>query len=67
MLSPEDQSRLTQLRAKAIDGSITMEEMKEVIRVLRQGRLAAAESAQKSKAKKSSKSADDMLSELGGL
>lgn len=67
MLSPQDQSRLSALRSKAIDGSISMEEMKEVIKILRQGRLAAATSAATSKAKKATKSADDMLSELGGL
>lgn len=67
MLSPEDQSRLSALRSKALDGSISMEEMKEVIRILRQGRLAAATSAANSKAKKATKSVDAMLSELGGL
>lgn len=67
MLSPEQQTRISQLRSKAIDGTITMEEMKEVIRTLREGRLATAQAASTSRAKKATKSADQMLAELGAL
>lgn len=67
MLSPEAQTRISQLRAKSADGTITLEEMQEVVKIMREGRVSAANAAQATKAKKSSRSADDLLSELGGL
>ena len=42
LLSPELQSRIELLRAKAIAGQLTLEEQKEAIRMLRADRVAAA-------------------------
>lgn len=67
MLSPEQQSRMSYLRSKVIDGTITMEEMRETVLTMREGRITTAQAAQSTKAKKSPRSADDLLSELGGL
>lgn len=65
--SPEIQARLQNLRQKAAIGTLTLEECREAITLVREGRYAAA-SAPASKGKKPSgpaRSADDMLGELG--
>lgn len=69
LLSPEDQSRIAVIRAKAADGTATTEDYKEFIRTLRQGRTAAltATAASRAKAKAAIPSADDLLGELEGL
>lgn len=66
--------RLTQLRAKSRENTITMEEIRESITLMREGRIAAAATSSTSKAKKATTAAkklpinsDDLLSELGGL
>jgi hypothetical protein len=46
--SPELQSRLTQLRAKAADGTITLEELREAVRAMRQDRHAALDAQARS-------------------
>lgn len=64
------QARVTEWRAKAQAGTLTVEEMREAIKVLRAGRVSAAfasETARRKKAKAVVPSADDLLSELGGL
>ena len=63
---PELQSKITLWRQRAGDGTITLEEMKEAILALRQGRknALAAALASKSKAKKPVRNVDDMLAEL---
>ncbi len=67
-MTPEIQAKIAIWRQKAIDNSLTLEEMKEAIALLRQGRVSAAassESARRAKAKAAVPSADDLLSELG--
>lgn len=69
-VTPETQSRLAILRAKADDGSATIEEMREAVRLIRGDRVSAAVASEKSKrvkAKAEIKSADDMLNELGDI
>lgn len=68
MYTPEVQSRLAALRAKSAANTLTLDEMKEAVALMRGSRLSAAEQAKKSKSKKApAKSADDLLSELGSL
>lgn len=69
-MTPELQSKITVWRQKALDGSITIEEMKEAIIALRQGRIGAAiasDASRRKKAKAEVPSADDLLGELEGL
>lgn len=68
--SPETLSRIAILRQKAADGTASLEEMREAVRLLRGDRRAAAtssESSRRSKAKAVIPNADDMLGELEGL
>lgn len=68
--SPEQQTKIAEWSAKAADGTLTLEEMREAIRFMRQGRRTAVESSGKkasAKSKGPARSADDLLSELGGL
>jgi len=68
--SPELQAKISIWRSKALDGTITMEEMREAIMALRQGRVSAAhasEGARRKTAKVAIPSADDLLGELGAL
>ena len=67
MLSPELQNRMSEWRAKAAAGTITLAEMKDAIVALRGSRKTAAEAASASKSKKPAKSADALLGELEGL
>lgn len=46
--SPETQSRLSILRQKSVDNTITLEEMKEAIRMMRADRHAALDAQMKS-------------------
>lgn len=67
-MSPELQSRIAVWRSKAAVGTLTKDEMREAIKVLRQDRVAAAansERARTAKAKAEIPSADDLLKELG--
>jgi len=68
--SPEVQSRIAVLRARALDGSITLDDMKEAISLMRADRKGAAIASATSKAK-SAKAAvpnvADLLDEIGGL
>lgn len=68
-MTPEVQAKLAVWRAEAAAGTLTLEQMKEAIQVLRQGRKASASSEGKarSKVKAAVPSADDMLGELGSL
>ena len=58
-------------RQKAIDGTLTQDEMRQAIIALREGRVGAAVTSARSRAKKAVTAvvhdADDLLSELGGL
>jgi len=62
------QERVSLLRQKAADGTLTLEEMKEAIVFLRQGREAAAQApARKAKTAKAQISSADLLNQLEGL
>ena len=68
LLSPELQSRIELLRAKAIAGTLTIDEQREAIRALRADRMAAAERVRAGKPRASSKTpARDAAALLGGL
>lgn len=68
VVPPELQSKIAVWRAKALDGTISLDEMREAVILLRGGRKAAQEASEASgkKAKKPARAVDDMLSELGG-
>lgn len=72
-LDPTSVSRMQELREKSKQNTLTMEDMKEIIVLMRQGRVAAAATSAKAKATKSTATAkkninsDDLLSELDGL
>lgn len=66
----ELQIKITTWRQKAAEGTLTLDEMKEAIVALRQGRVAAAAASQTAKrkvAKAAVPSAEDLLSDLEGL
>ena len=67
--SPELQSKIQMWKQKSLDGTITIEEMKEAIIHLRGDRPSSADApkASKSRTKGPVRSADDMLGELDGL
>lgn len=68
-MDPLLQSKIALWRAKALDGTITIEELREAVAAMRQDRKSAAVASDKSrraKAKAEIPSADDMLGELGG-
>lgn len=72
-MTPEVQQRISILRSKMVDGSATIEELKEAVILLREGRKSAAAANASSKKtgaaakpKAAIAHADDMLDELGG-
>ena len=70
MQSPEVQHRIAILRQKATDNSLTMDEMKEAIQLIRGDRRnaqAASDGARRKKATAAIPNADDLLSEMDGL
>ena len=69
-MTPETQAKIAMWRSKAAEGTLTQEEMKEAILVLRGDRLSAAKASDSAKRKTAIKnipSADDLLGELGEL
>lgn len=67
-MQPETQGRLAILRAKAVDGTLTLEEMKEAVVMMRGDRASSvrnSDSSRKAKVKAAIPSADAMLNELG--
>lgn len=67
-MSPELQSKIALWRQKAIQGTLTQDEMKEAILALRQDRVgaaAASAASKRSKAKAEIPDADDLLAEMG--
>lgn len=63
----EQINKIAELRMKSAAGTLTLEEMREAITIMRQGRRTAVDTAKKSsKAKTPAKSADALLAELGG-
>ncbi len=70
--SPELQAKLASWRLRAAEGTLTLEEMKEAIKFLRQdrvsaGRAAATTASKRKKAFAEIPAADDMLADLEGL
>ncbi len=67
-ISPEEQTKIINWRQKAIDGTLSLDDCREYVALMRQGRksaAAASEASRKSRAKKVVKSADDLLKGLG--
>lgn len=67
MISAEQQSKVAIFRAKALEGTLTLDEMREAVAIVREARRSAVydAAASKSRAKKPTKSAEDLLAELG--
>ena len=68
-MTPEAQAKIAIFRHKAAEGSLTPDEMREAVLLMRENRVAAATTASvaRKKAIKAVPSADDLLSELGDL
>ena len=69
-MSPEMNAQIALWRAKALDGSLTVDEMKQAIVALRgdrRGAAVASEKSRRSKAKAVIPDGDDLLAELEGL
>lgn len=68
MLSPELQIKIATWRQKVADNTLTLEEMREAVKLIRGDRLSAAQASAKSRASKGpKKSGDDLLAELDGI
>lgn len=67
MYSPEENSKLATMRAKAAAGSLTEADLKEAVVILRQARLSAVKAAGGRKARTPSKDGDALLAELEGV
>lgn len=70
MQSPELQSRIAVWRAKAKDGTLTIEEQREAIAAIRGERKSAANASEQSKRTKAKAVVPDakaLLASLGGL
>lgn len=70
--SPELLNQLSEWRRKAADGTITLEEMREAVKVLRANRMSSADAAAASKVGGKKKStvpvdAGGLLDQLNGL
>ena len=66
----ETQLKLTEWRRKSAEGTLTLDEMKDAIKLLRQGREAALVASAAGKRKAAAKvipNADELLGELDGL
>lgn len=69
-ISLELQMKIAEWRRKAAEGTLALDEMKEAIVMLRQGRVAAANASAVAKRKVAAKvipAAEDLLGELGDL
>lgn len=72
-MTPETQAKIQLWRQKSREGTLTAEEMREAIAVLRQDRVGAAAISEKSREKKAATRAkkdinsDDLLGELDSL
>lgn len=67
-MSPELQSKIALWRQKAVNGTLTQDEMREAILALRADRVGAAvasAASKRSKAKAEIPDADDLLAEMG--
>lgn len=72
-ISPEAQAQVQLWRQKAREGSLTQDEMRQAIAILRQDRVAASGTSDKAKTTRATSRAkkninsDDLLGELDGL
>jgi hypothetical protein len=69
-ISPEISAKVVVWRQRALEGSMTIEEMRNAIIILREGRVSAAyasDTARTAKAKKVILNADDLLDEMNLL
>jgi len=69
-MSLDTTDRIQQLRQKAQLGELTIEETKEAINLMRQGRVSAAQTSAKSRSKKAAAApvdSDALLNQLEGL
>lgn len=66
-MTPDVQAKIAVFRQKALDNTLTEDDMREAVKLLRAGRTSAATAAARSKttAKAAIPNADDMLAELG--
>jgi hypothetical protein len=71
MYSPEESMRIQQYRQKVNDGTITKEELKEALMLLRKGREGAHATSTASRTRKAASkqpiNSDSLLDELGGM
>ena len=70
MTTLDTMTKIAIWRQKAIDGTLTVEEMKEAIQVMRgdrRGAAIASDKARKAEAGVAIPTADDLLAELGDL
>jgi len=65
--SPELLNQIAEWQRKSADGTITLEEMREAVKVLRANRLSSAEAAAKSKAGGGSRAKSKVPVDAGGL
>lgn len=68
--SPEVQAKIASIRHKIAEKTATLEDMKEGVRLMREGRLSAlttSDSAKRRKAIAEVPKADDLLKEMEGL
>ena len=66
-MTPEIQAKIYNLRQKANEGTLTLDEMREAIVILRGSRKSAAiasDTARRAKARKEVRSAEELLSDL---
>ena len=72
-MTPDISAKVQLWRQKAREGTLTQDEMREAIEILRQGRTGAAATSAASRTRKATAKAksnvnsDDLLSELDGL
>lgn len=71
-MAPEVAAKISVIRQKMVEGTATLDELKEAVILMRSDRKVAAASspsgtARRAKAKAEIKSADEMLNELGGI
>lgn len=52
MYSPQTQSRIAHLRSKCADGSVTMEELREAVKLMREDRFTATTASAAAKQRK---------------
>lgn len=68
MISPELMNQISHWRAKAVAGTLSLDEMRQAVVAMRQGRVAAAQASAATKApKRVARSADDLLADLESL